>query len=76
KLGTVDAPFLAKNRKYAFLLAFILAAIITPTPDVVNQLLMAGPLVVLYEISIMAVRFFARNSLMTAREDDPGDIAE
>lgn len=76
KLGIVDAPFLVKNRKYAFLLAFILAAIITPTPDVVNQLLMAGPLVVLYEISIMAVRFFARNSFMTAREDDAEDIAE
>ena len=66
KLGTVNAPFLAKNRKYAFLIAFIIAAIVTPTPDVVNQLLMAGPLVVLYEISIVAVRFFARKPLMEA----------
>ncbi|MCI5167173.1 MAG: twin-arginine translocase subunit TatC [Candidatus Electrothrix sp. GM3_4] len=70
KLGIVDAPFLSKNRKYAFLIAFIIAAIVTPTPDVVNQLLMAGPLVVLYEISIVAVRFFARKPLMKIGEED------
>jgi sec-independent protein translocase protein TatC len=70
KLCIVDAPFLSKNRKYAFLIAFIIAAIVTPTPDVVNQLLMAGPLVVLYEISIVAVRFFARKPLMKIGEED------
>jgi sec-independent protein translocase protein TatC len=59
KIGVVDAPFLAKNRKYAFLLAFVIAAILTPTPDVVNQLFMAAPLIILYEISIFAVGFFA-----------------
>lgn len=75
KLGIVDAPFLAKNRKYALLLAFIIAAIVTPTPDVVNQLLMAGPLVVLYEISIIAVRFFARTPLagLEQKEHDEHD---
>ena len=59
KIGVVNAPFLSKNRKYAVLFAFIIAAILTPTPDVVNQLFMAGPLIILYEISIFAVRFFA-----------------
>ncbi len=59
-IGLVDAPFLIKNRKYALLIAFIIAAVLTPTPDVVNQFLMAGPLIVLYEISILAVRFFVR----------------
>jgi sec-independent protein translocase protein TatC len=72
KLGTIDAPFLMKNRKYAFLLAFIIAAIVTPTPDVVNQLLMAGPLIVLYEISIIAVRFFTRTPL-TGLEQEEND---
>jgi len=60
KLGIVDRPFLSRNRKYAFLLSFIIAAILTPTPDVVNQLLMAVPLVVLYEVSIIAVWLFGR----------------
>ncbi|MCI5131181.1 MAG: twin-arginine translocase subunit TatC [Candidatus Electrothrix sp. EH2] len=73
KLGTVDAPFLAQNRKYAFLVAFIIAAIVTPTPDVVNQLFMAVPLVVLYEISIVAVRFFARHPLAAETEEEKGE---
>jgi sec-independent protein translocase protein TatC len=63
KLGIVDQPFLSRNRKYAFLLSFIIAAILTPTPDVVNQLLMAVPLVILYEVSIVAVRLFGRQAV-------------
>ena len=63
KIGLVNKALLQKNRKYAVLIAFIVAAILTPTPDVVNQLLMAGPLVVLYEISIIAVALFARRPL-------------
>ncbi len=62
KIGVVDAPFLKKNRKYALLIAFVIAAILTPTPDVINQLLMAGPLVILYEVSIVAVAFFAKDT--------------
>lgn len=63
KIGIVDGPFLRKNRKYAFLLSFIIAAILTPTPDVVNQMLMGIPLVVLYEISIIAVWMFGKKKL-------------
>lgn len=58
KLGIVDAPFLRKHRKYSILFAFVIAAIVTPTPDVVNQTLMGLPLVALYEISIIAVMIF------------------
>ncbi len=60
KIGLVDIAFLNKNRKYALLINFIIAAILTPTPDVVNQLLMAGPLIVLYEVSVVAVWIFGR----------------
>jgi sec-independent protein translocase protein TatC len=63
KIGIVSRSFLAKNRKYALLIAFIVAAILTPTPDVVNQLLMAGPLILLYEVSIVAVGLFARKTV-------------
>lgn len=63
KIGVVNKAFLAKNRKYALLIAFVVAAILTPTPDVVNQLLMAGPLILLYEVSIVAVALFARKPL-------------
>lgn len=58
RLRVVDAPFMVRHRRYAVLLAFILAAILTPTADPVNHLLMAGPLIVLYEISIVMVKVF------------------
>jgi sec-independent protein translocase protein TatC len=61
KLGIIDVSFLRRNRKYAILIAFIVAAILTPTPDVVNQVLMGGPLVILYEVGIVAVRIFVRS---------------
>ncbi len=54
-VGIVDAPMLRRNRKYALLIIFIAAAIITPTPDVLNQILLAGPLLLLYELSILLV---------------------
>ncbi|MCD6388985.1 MAG: twin-arginine translocase subunit TatC [Desulfobulbaceae bacterium] len=72
KIGIIDAPFLRKHRKYAFLLSFIVAAILTPTPDIVNQLLMAGPLVILYEVSIGAVWLFGRKKLTGFDKPDLG----
>lgn len=62
KIGLIDAKFLNRNRKYAILINFIIAAILTPTPDVVNQMMMGVPLMVLYEVSVVAVWFFGRKS--------------
>lgn len=59
RLGIVSVPFLKKNRKYAILLFFIGSAILTP-PDVVTQVMMALPLMLLYEISIVGARIFGR----------------
>ena len=58
RLGVVTQAGLRRHRRYAVLINFILAAILTPTPDVVNQLIMAVPLLLLYEISVIAVRLF------------------
>ena len=60
RMGLVTAEGLAKNRKYAILGAFVAAAILTPTPDMINQSLMAGPIIVLYEIGIICARLFGR----------------
>jgi sec-independent protein translocase protein TatC len=59
KLGIVSVDFLKKNRKYALLLFFAGAAILTP-PDVITQVLMALPLMVLYEISIIGAKIFGK----------------
>jgi sec-independent protein translocase protein TatC len=66
RLGLVTPAFLAKNRKYAILLCFVAAAILTPTPDAFNQLLMAGPMIVLYEAGIVAARVFGRRKRAAA----------
>lgn len=52
KLGIVTASWLRAQRKYSLLAILIIAAVLTP-PDVVSQLLMAAPMLVLYEISIL-----------------------
>jgi sec-independent protein translocase protein TatC len=60
RLGLVTPQWLSRNRKYAILINFIVAAILTPTPDAFNQVLMAGPLCLLYEAGILAARLFGR----------------
>lgn len=58
RMGFVTPQTLAKNRKYAVLIAFVIAAMLTPTPDAFNQSLMAVPIIILYEVGILASRIF------------------
>lgn len=67
KTGLVDAAFLSRHRRYAILIIFIVAAILTP-PDVVSQIMMAVPLMVLYEISIYLAKY--------ARKEKPQQEAQ
>jgi sec-independent protein translocase protein TatC len=60
RLGVVSPQWLSHVRKWAYIGAFILAAIITPTMDPINQSLVAVPLVVLYEISIILSKIVYR----------------
>lgn len=60
RMGVVNSRMLARNRKYAILGAFVAGAILTPTPDAFNQTLMAGPLILLYEVGIVCARIFGR----------------
>jgi len=60
KLGWVSAPMLKKYRKWAFLGAFLFAAILTPTPDPFNQCLMAIPMYVFYEVGIISAGIFGK----------------
>ena len=60
RLGIITPKWLSDKRKPAIILAFILAAIITPTFDPVNQILVAAPLIILYEISIWLAKLVQR----------------
>ena len=61
RLGIVTAGFLAKNFKYAFLLIFIVAAIITPDGSPANQILVGAPMVVLYIVGIGVAWLFGKS---------------
>ncbi|MDP2939937.1 MAG: twin-arginine translocase subunit TatC [Candidatus Omnitrophota bacterium] len=62
KLGILDARSLRKKYKYAIVIIFIVAAVITPTPDAFNMFMLALPMLFLYELSIW-ISFFARPKL-------------
>ena len=56
KVGLISRRIYEQNRRYAVLIISIMAALLTPTPDVVNMLLMGGPLYLLYELGILILR--------------------
>lgn len=60
KLGVATPKRLARFRRWAYVLAFVIAAIITPTPDPVNQSFVAIPIILLYELGIVFARIGAR----------------
>ncbi len=74
RMGLVTPAFLKKNRKYALLVFFVGAAMITP-PDVVTQIMMAMPLIILYEVGILGASAFSRKSSVQEEEgnDDEND---
>ena len=61
RIGVVNAKMLAKQRKYAILLIFIFAAILTP-PDIISQVIVALPMIGLYELSILLSKIFGKKS--------------
>lgn len=76
RMGVITAQMMRKARCYAVLCIFIVAAILTP-PDVVSQLLMAMPMLLLYEISILVAAAFGRKKKEKKEEEEgtPGDPA-
>lgn len=71
KMGIVTPELMKKKRKYAILMTFVAAAILTP-PDVITQCMMAGPLIVLYEVGIILARI-AQKKAPEKTENEEGD---
>jgi len=57
KVGVLKRSWLAKQRRYVFLLVFVVGAIITPTPDPFNQTIVAVPMYLLFELGLLLARF-------------------
>ena len=72
RAGLVTRDQLKRGRRYAILIAFVIAAVATP-PDVLSQLLLAIPLIMLYELSIVAIWFTERKRAKLAAAEEPGD---
>lgn len=59
-IGLIDARRLGRYRRYAVLGIFILSAVLTPTPDLFNMMMMAAPLYLLFEIGLLCMRFVGK----------------
>lgn len=68
RIGLVSGSFLLRNTRYAILIAFIVAAVITPTTDIPNMMMMAGPMVLLYMLGVLVAYVFGKK-----RTREPGD---
>lgn len=68
-MGIIEVATLRKYRRHAIVVIFVIAAVITPTPDPINQCLFALPLIVLYEIAI-----FVAGHLKRRRQDEVVDV--
>ena len=67
KMGLITSRWMVKNFKYAVLVVFIVAALITPSPDMINQMVIAGPMIGLYMIGVLVAFLFGKER--TARRE-------
>jgi sec-independent protein translocase protein TatC len=74
RVGLISADSLARNRKYAVVGVFVVAAVITP-PDIISQIGLAIPILLLYEISIIAVRIVERRRAEAEAAEEAKDSA-
>lgn len=72
KIGILKVHQLTRFRRWAIVMAFLLAALITPTPDPINQTLVAVPLILLYEFGILLARIAYRGK--KSKEVTPGGV--
>ena len=68
RIGLVSGPFLLRNTRYAILIAFVVSAVITPTTDIPNMMMMAVPMVGLYLLGVVVAYVFGKK-----RTKEPGD---
>ncbi|HAR97806.1 MAG TPA: twin-arginine translocase subunit TatC [Syntrophus sp. (in: bacteria)] len=70
KVGVVNVRMLRKQRRYAILMIFIASAILTPSPDAVSQIIMALPLMVLYELGILVAKVAERKKIAKSESEN------
>jgi sec-independent protein translocase protein TatC len=76
RLGLISAGFLWRNFKYAVLVIFVVAAVLTPTPDAVTMTLVAGPMIGLYLLGILVALVFGRSGTEEDADEDVDEDAD
>ncbi|MBN2034398.1 MAG: twin-arginine translocase subunit TatC [Deltaproteobacteria bacterium] len=71
RMGVISVNHLRKQRRYAILLIFVVSAILTP-PDVITQIMMAGPLLILFELSVIIVKLAEKKKTTGEEEGTKG----
>lgn len=74
RIGVISSKTLRKGRRYAIVGIMIVAAVVTPTPDAFNMMLLAVPLYVLYEISIIVLWIQERGEKKKLKEQVPSSM--
>ena len=69
RIGIIASKGMVEKRKYAILISFVVAAIITP-PDVISQIMLASVLIILYEVSILSVRLIEKGRVSEMGEEE------
>jgi sec-independent protein translocase protein TatC len=67
--GIIDSTFLKEKRRYAIVFVFVIAAVLTP-PDVLSQLMLAVPMLILYELSVFSVKYLETKRAARKAQDD------
>ena len=75
QFGILTAAWMIRNFKYAVLAIFVIAAVITPTPDWITQSIVAGPMIALYGLSILIALVVARGKKRRERRESEGSPA-
>ena len=70
RMGVITSKWLADRRRIMIIFSFVLAAFITPTPDAFNQSIVAGTMIILYEISIWLAKLMQRRRTAAATEPE------
>jgi sec-independent protein translocase protein TatC len=70
RMGIITTRWMVKNFKYAVLVVFIIAAVITPSPDIINQSILAVPMLALYGFSLLIAFIFGKKKEKKKKEHD------
>jgi sec-independent protein translocase protein TatC len=69
-MGLMTPAFMREYRRHAIVVIFVVAAILTPSPDILSQVLMGVPMIILYELSIFVSKYIYNKKINQAKNSE------